>query len=127
MANLLIRYIDNPGTRGTKKWDVIDVRDDSVPFGTREGYPTYLKVHFGNVSVDEVRFLTEPELDPASPVDPDTGEFTGKLTARAYKLLESRLNPPTLAALEAAWLVSGVYDIPDASEMLGWFEKKLGG
>jgi hypothetical protein len=116
---------DTPGPRGTKRFDVIDVRDDTVPWGNREGYPTYLRVWLQDVTEAEAMFLVRPEGDPATGLDFDTGLPIGNLTARAYHILESRINPPTLAQIEAAWMVSGEYVIVDGQGMLAWVEKKI--
>ena len=126
MAKLLVRWVDTPGM-GTKRFDVIDVRDDSVEWGGLEGFPTYLRVYLPGITREEALFLSETEWDQTGPLDPDTGRGNLKLHARAWRVVESRINPPIMAQLEAAYMVSGEYEIPDASGMLAWLEKKIDG
>lgn len=128
MCRLLVRFQDTPGPRGTKKWDVIDVRDDSVEWGNLEGYPTYLRVKLEGVTKEEALFLMDREWDPAFGYDKeDPSQGNKPLYSRAYRILESRLNPPILSAIEAAWMVSGEYVVTDGQGVLAWLEKKLDG
>jgi hypothetical protein len=126
VARLLVRWVDTPAT---KRFDVIDVRDDSVEWGSKEGYPTYLRVKIEGVTKEQCLFLVEPELDPTSGQDPDTGTYLGKLHKRAWKIVESRINPPIYAQIEAAYMVSGEYVITaaQADGVLAWLEKKIDG
>lgn len=124
MAKLLVMWGDN-GKYGS--FDVVDVREDSVPWGNLEGYPTFLRVSLPGVTVDEARFLQDVEFDPDGLIDKETDRPQQVLHKRAWKIVQSRINPPILADIEAAWMVSGEYVVPDANGMLAWLEKKIDG
>lgn len=124
MARLLVRMADAPAF---KRFDVVSVRDDSTPWGNLEGYPTFLRVSLPGVTVDQAKFLTEVQFDPDGLLDKDTGQPMQMMHRRAWKIVESRINPPILAQIEAAWMVSGEYVVPDANGMLAWLEKKIDG
>ncbi len=125
MCLLLVRMADTPS--GYKRFDVVDVREETVPWGAREGFPTFLKVKLTGVTVEEAQFLMDLEYDPTGTTDYDTGELDQKLHKRGWRILESRINPPIMAQIEAAWMVSGEYVIDNADGMLAWLEKKLHG
>ncbi len=127
MAKLLVRWIDNPGVTGTKRFDVIDVREDSVEWGSREGFPTYLRVSLPGVTRAQAQFLSETEWDQTGPLDPDTGRGNNKLTARAWKIKEGNIPPPLFAQIEVAYMISNEYVVPNATFLLGWLEKKIDG
>ena len=125
MARLLVRMADTPS--GYKRFDVVDVRDDSVQWGGLEGYPIFLRVYLPGITVDQARFLQEIQYDPTGHIDPDTGNPDRMLYKRAWRIVESRITPPIMAQIEAAWMVSGEYVVPDADGMLAWLEKKIDG
>ncbi|KPK37046.1 MAG: hypothetical protein AMJ65_15555 [Phycisphaerae bacterium SG8_4] len=112
---------------GYKRFDVVDVRDDSVQWGGLEGYPIFLRVYLPGITVDQARFLQEIQYDPTGHIDPDTGNPDRMLYKRAWRIVESRITPPIMAQIEAAWMVSGEYVVPDADGMLAWLEKKIDG
>jgi len=124
MAKLLVRWIDNPGIH-TKRFDVIDVRDDSVEWGSKEGFPSYLRVSLPGVTKEEAQFLSEVEWDQNGPLDIDTGRGTTKLHARKWKIKEGNIPPPLFAQIEVAYMISNEYVVPDANGMLAWLEKKI--
>lgn len=125
MAKLLVKWETNPNTGHFTRFDVVSVRDDSVPWGNLEGYPTFLRVYLPGISVEQAKFLTEAEL--GGPLDLDTGVGTVKVNKRAWRVVESRINPPIYAQLEAAYLVSGEYEVSNPDGMLAWLEKKIDG
>jgi hypothetical protein len=114
-------------TLSYKRFDVVEVREEDVVWGTKEGYPTFLKVKLTGVTVAEAQFLMDVEYDPDGALDIDTGKPQHKLHKRGWRVVENRITPPILAQLEAAWMVSGEYVIDNADGMLAWLEKKLDG
>lgn len=124
MAKLLVMWSDN-GSYGSL--DVVDVREDSVPWGNREGYPTFLRVSLPGVTPEQAQFLMDVEFDPDGLIDKETGGPQQVRHKRAWKIVQSRINPPIWAQLEAAYMVSGEYVVPDANGMLAWLEKKIDG
>lgn len=127
MAKLLVAWTSRPGV-GVKQFDVVDVRDDSVEWGAREGLLSgYLRVSLPGVSREQALFLMDAEFDPLGRIDPDTGKGRDILTARAWKIVEARITPPILAQIEAAYMVSGEYVVQNADGMLAWLEKKIDG
>lgn len=124
MCKLLVMWADTPGYR---RFDVVDVREDSVEWGGREGNPTFLKVGLPGISVEQATFLTEVQYDPDGDLDYDSGKPKDRLHKRGWHVVENRINPPIMAQLEAAWAVSGEYVVADADGMLAWLEKKIDG
>lgn len=124
MCKLLVIWNDN-GSYGA--WDVVDVRNDGVGWGTREGYPQFLKVSLPGVTVDQARFLQEVQYDPTGTTDYDTGKPDQRLHKRAWKIKQANVPPPLYAQIEAAYLANEVYVVPDADGMLAWLEKKIDG
>ncbi len=128
MCKLLVRWIDNPGATGTKRFDVIDVRDDSVEWGSREGFlSNYLRVSLPGVTPQQAQFLTEKEWDQNGPLDFDTGRGTTRIHARRWHIVESRINQSTMDALWDKFILSEEFVVFDAQNMLAWLEKKIDG
>lgn len=124
MCKLLVIWSDN-GSYGA--FDVVDVREDTVEWGGLEGYPNFLRVSLPGITVEQAKFLMEVQRDPTGSIDYDSGKRQDILYKRGWKIKSGNIPPPLYAQIEAAYLVSGEYEITDADGMLAWLEKKIDG
>jgi len=125
--------VDKPDHAGLdpnrKKYDVVVVVPDGWTWGAAEGPPTYLIVKLPGVLVRDAEFLADVDwIDDLILVERNhLGGLSPKRIIRnrsAWAFIESRLNPPILAMIDAAMAGDGTLTVPNADDVLAWIRKK---
>lgn len=129
MAELLVFWASTEHPEDAERFDVIVVYPDGHEWGLKEGAPNFLRVSLPGISVEQAEFLLDTERDSPQLFFPETGDPMQQVKTRhrAWRIVESRIPPPIMADLEAAFIVGGKYVVQNPDNLLAWLEKKLDG
>ena len=123
MCRLLVRWIDKPdtvpGRPNTKTGDIVIVAPDDWKWGTKEGYPQYVKIDLPGITIKEAAFLQDIHFE-----DPED-RSSDYLYRREWGILSNRITPPILAQIEAAYEANVPYVVQNPDDILNWIRRKL--